>query len=554
MRFHVAFVCLSLAMGSSLGACDGEISEMGAEPGDPPGLPPGIPPVEIPEDEDLRAPLRRLTRHEYNNIVRDLFGDTSEPASGFPSAESGNGFGNDADALSVSNLLVEQYFEAAEAVAERASADLSRWSDCAESPTDEDECAEAILSSLLPRMYRRPVEDSEIDELLALRTALDAASFQEGMAGLIEAVLQSPDFLYRPEFGQGASSVRDDARTPTGFEMASRLSFLLWSTAPDETLWEAAENGELDTAEGVLRHAERMLDAPEARPVLRRFFDVFFRIGGVAGVTRSEEIYPSFNPTIGALMREETHAFIEDVIFDGAGDYPTLLTAPYTMLNEELAEFYGVSGVSGDEFRRVEIDPSRRLGVLTQGAFLTASTHSNFTSPVRRGGFIVQHILCEEIPAPTGDLAELATPPDPFSAPTARDRYTQHSEDTICAMCHRSMDPIGFGFENFDAIGLWRERENDVLIDARVEVPLLEGELNGPAELVGAISAAEESKTCFARTYMSFALGRDVGTFEDARLEETVNEAFRESGYNIKALILALTQTETFLLLPGELE
>lgn len=539
-----------------MGACDGSISEMGVDPGDPSVIPPVVPPVVVPEDESLRAPLRRLSRHEYNNVVRDLFGDTREPANSFPSTESGNGFGNDADALSVSNLLVEQYFEVAERVAANASevANLARWSDCAGDLAGADadaerECARAVLEGLLPAAFRRPTGDAEIDGLLTLRDALDASDFEEGMAGVIEAILQSPDFLYRPEFGAGLA-MRADARVPTGYEMASRLSFFLWSTSPDEVLVAAAESGELNTAEGVRLHAERMLDSPNARPMLRRFFDAFFSIGGVAGVTRSSELFPDFNSSIGVLMREETHTFIEHVIFDGEGDYRTLLTAPYTMLNEPLAAYYGVPGVSGDDFRRVEINPEQRRGVLTQGAFLTATTHSNFTSPVRRGGFVVQHLLCDEIPAPTGDLAELATPPDPFSAPTARERYSQHSEDAICAMCHRVMDPVGFGFENFDAVGRWRDRENDVLIDARVDVPGLEGELDGPVELVLAIAESDDSTSCFAHSFMSYALGREVGGRDDARLEANVQSAFRESGYNIKALVIAVTQSENFLLLP----
>ncbi|MEM9192853.1 MAG: DUF1592 domain-containing protein [Myxococcota bacterium] len=543
---------VSLALLLGLG-CTGEFSDplLGPSGGGGPGPQPGI---TEPGSENLRAPLRRLTRAEFNNTVRDLFGDETSPGDALPADELGNGFGNDADALSVSILLVEQYATVAEGIAERAStpAKLAEWSDCALSVAadTEEECARSILAALLPRAFRRAVDPIEIDELIALRTALRPDStFEESMAGVIEAIVQSPDFLYRPEFGVPSG----EARRPTGDEMATRLSYFLWATMPDEALSAAAAAGELDTPAGVRAQAERMLVDPRSRPVIRKFFDAFLRIGGVAQAERSSEEFPDYTPEIGALMREETHQLIEHVIFDGAGDWPTLLTSSFTFVNEPLASFYGIDGITGTEFQRVDFNDQRR-GVLLQGAFLTASTHSNTTSPVKRGGFIARELLCQTIPFPEGDIAEEVTPPDPYMGDTARDRYSQHSSDPVCAGCHQYMDPAGFALENFDAVGRWRDTENDVTIDARGSVPTTDIEVNGPVELVQAIAQTREVNDCFAHHFMNYAYGRSLSDSEDAVLAAAIEEAFAESGFSIRELILALTQTQNFLALPAELE
>lgn len=509
--------------------------------------------------ETVRAPLRRLTRFEYNNTVRDLFGDTTEPGNELPNAQSGNGFGNDADQLSVSPLLIEKYESVAAGVAERATASpqqLSQWSTCVTSVTETSDpdteigCAEEVLGALLHRAFRRSVEQEEVDGFLSLWSLLrEDASFEESLEGTIQAVLMSPEFLYRPEFG-----IEDDSsptgRRPTGHEMATRLSYFLWSSTPDEELLDAAETGELDTPDGVRAHAERMLEDERSRPMLRFFFDQFLPIQGVAQAERSEEAFPDFTPEIGALMREETHRFLEHLIFEGAGDWRTALTADYTFLNGPLAEFYGVPGVSGDELRRVDVDPATRAGILTQGAFLVGTTHSNTTSPVKRGGFIVSELLCRHIPFPTGELADEITPPDPYSGDTARERYAQHSEDDACAGCHAMMDPAGFALENYDAVGRWRDTENGVEIDASAQMPGWDYAVDGPVEFVSELAKTEDAYMCLTAAWLKFALGRsDVWEVAHA-----VKPQAELTEYDIKALIVAMTQTDSFLYLPAQPE
>ncbi|MBC8072633.1 MAG: DUF1592 domain-containing protein [Deltaproteobacteria bacterium] len=510
-----------------------------------------------------RAPLRRMTRFEYNNTVFDLLGDDTLPGNAFPSEEIGNGFGNDADAQAVSSLLAEQYLGVAEDIAARATetpAKLGALSSCAgeiTTSTDratEDACARTLIAELLPRAFRRPVDDAEIAELVALQQAIrEQAEFPLSIATTIEAILQSPDFLYRVESGEDDGNGH---RRPTGHEMATRLSYFFWGTMPDADLFAAAEAGELVDAEGVHAQAERLLDDPRSHHVVRHFFDNLLPIGSLSQLERDDVRYPKYTAQIGAYMREETQTFLEHEIFEGPGTWPDALTAEYTFVNAALAEYYGIAGVEGDAFQKVDIDTTQRLGLLTQAGVVAGTIHSNETNPVVRGSFVTQKLMCNTIPLPTGDVAAEVVPPDPDSGATARERYSQHSEDPVCAGCHRFMDPIGLALENYDAVGLWRDTENGVAIDASGAVPGTEGTVDGPVALARKIAEAPETQACFARHWSNFAYGRTLDREDEADtcVSDGITAVFTESGYDIRELLLALTQTDAFLYLPTEQE
>ncbi|WP_438010356.1 DUF1592 domain-containing protein [Sorangium sp. So ce321] len=497
-----------------------------------------------------RAPLRRLTRFEYNNTVRDLFGDTTQPAFSLPSEDVGNGFGNDADALSVSSLLAEQLSTVAEGVARRATASpeaLAKLAPCASNvrPEGEEACARTIVERIAPLAYRRPLAAGEADELLALYSVgRTDATFDVGVATVIEALLQSPDFLYRIEWGT-SDPEHPELRRPTGDEMATRLSYLFWGTAPDEELRTAAQAGELSTKEGVRAQAERMLEHPRARTTIRFFFDNLLPISNLADLERNAEAFPTFSKTIGALMREETQRFLEHEIFEGTGTWASVLTAPYTFMNGPLAAFYGVPGVTGDEFQQVQLDTTQRLGLLTQAGMMAGTTHSNTTNPVVRGSFVLQKLMCLKIPLPTGDILERVKPPDPYTGATARERFSQHSQDEVCRGCHHLMDPVGFTFENYDAVGLFRTTENDVTIDASGSLPGSTETVSGPTELVKELAETEEVHGCFATRWTEYAYGLTLRA-EDACTKQEITTAFKASGYNVKQLLIDLTQTDAF--------
>jgi hypothetical protein len=341
---------------------------------------------------------------------------------------------------------------------------------------------------------------------------------------------------------------------PSGDEMATRLSYLFWATLPDPQLQAAARSGELSTNAGVLAQAKRLLDDPQARSIVRFFFDNLLPIATLPQLPRDPAVYPTYSSAIGSLLRDETQRFLEYEIFEGPGTWPGALTAPYTFMNGTLAQFYGVSGVSGEPFQKVALDPSQRLGFLTQGGVMAGSTPSNHTNPVLRGSFIAQKLMCRPLALPS-DPAILAKikPPDPYTGKTARERFSAHSRDAVCASCHQFMDPIGLTFENYDAVGLYRTQENGVTIDASGALPGSPGTVANAVELVQKIAASEETQQCFALHWLEFAYGRTLSAADaaDECTIQAIDASFKANGYDVRKLLLDLTQTEAFLFLPA---
>lgn len=564
----------ALALGAALAACTGEITrdQSNAMPPAQPGATGGssggggggsssVTGGSVGEScaaingVNVRAPMRRLTRFEYNNTVRDLLKDTSLPANAFPSEELGNGFGNDADAQEVVPALADQYVYVAEKVAAAATASdkIGLLAACAPQVTDaasETACAKTIAETLTAKAWRRALLSGEADSLVALFSTVRAnEDFATSVAAMLEGILQSPEFVYKPELGVAVPG-RAGAFQPTSDEMATRLSYLFWGSMPDDVLRTAAQNGDLLKADGVKAQAERLLADPKSHEVVRFFFDNLLPISALPSLERDAKTYPTFSAKIGSLMRTETQTFLEKEIFAGPGTWPGVFTAKYTYANQELAAFYGLSGVTGDAFQKVMLDPStHRGGLLTQAGVLSGPVHTNHENPVVRGSFVVQKLMCRTIPKPTGAVLAKVTPPDPDSAATARQRFSTHSSDPVCRACHVNMDPFGFALENFNVVGLWRDAENDVPIDASGDAPLL-GKFNGPLELEALLAQSEDVQQCFASNWMNFGYGRTLAPAEDCGVE-SVRRQFKESGYNVQQLLVALTQSTAFLSLPA---
>jgi hypothetical protein len=554
----------------SAAACTGEVTQ--GKPGTNMGTAGttgggGAPPVIAPNDcassPPPRAPLRRLTRYEYNNTARDLLGDTTSPANAFPSELLGNGFGNDAESQPVGGELANQYMLVSETVAAAvtAPARIGSLAACAAQvtattdATTEAACVRSIVDSFTPKAWRRALQPGEADSLVALFQTVRASSdFPTSVAAMLEGILQSPEFIYKPEFGTAAIAGKPHLMQPSGDEMATRLSYLYWASTPDDALRAAAASGQLATAAGVRTQAERLLADPKAREVIAHFFDKLLPISELAALNRDPTEYPAFSPKVGSLMRQETQTFLDHVIFSGeagAGTWPSAFTADYTFVNQELATFYGIAGVTGDTFQKVPLDTTKRKGLLTHAGVLAGPIHTNHENPVVRGSFVVQKLLCNPIPFPSGDVAAKVTPPDPNSAATARQRFTQHSLDPVCRACHINMDPVGYALENFDVIGQYRTQENGVTIDASGQIPLL-GDMpfNGAIELGQRLADSEAAQNCFASNWMNFGYGRTVISDDEVCSINSVQAKFKETGFNIKELLLALTQSDAFLYLP----
>jgi hypothetical protein len=231
-----------------------------------------------------------------------------------------------------------------------------------------------------------------------------------------------------------------------------------------------------------------------------------------------------------------------------------MLTAPYTFVNEALAKYYGLPGVQGASFQKVPVDTTQRLGLLTQAGVMAGTTTSNFTNPVLRGAFVARQLMCRPLRLPSDpNILAMVKPPDPYSGKTARERFGAHSKDPVCAACHQQMDPIGLTFESFDAVGQFRTQENGVVIDTSGQLPGTQGTLRNAMELAQAVAAEAETQACFVAHWLDFAYGRSLQPADsaDACLKERVETAFKASGYNVKQLLLDLTQTDAFLYLPG---
>lgn len=499
------------------------------------------------------APLRRLTRAEYDNTVFDLLGDASQPARAFTPDEEVNGYDNQAAAQTVSVLLAEQYQVAAEALAvNNLGAVLSQAPSCAGGPpADCDAEAAAFVASFGRRAFRRPLSAEELTDYQALfSAAATLGGAFDGATGLqlvVEAMLQSPQFLYRPEFGAPGEP---GATTPlTSYEIASRLSYTLWASMPDDELLDAADAGLLLSADEIAYQAERMLAAPRARDAVKRFFGLWLGLDdvvtyvGAAG--KDLALYPDYRASDLPFLVQEAEFFIEYVVFEERAGAGELFTAPYTMMNAEVAEFYGVDASNlGETYQRVDLD-GRYAGILSQPGLLALHASRNNTSPVHRGLFIRESFFCQP-PPPMPDVIPEAPDVD-LSLPT-REQYIQHAEDPACSGCHLLMDPIGFGFESFDAIGRYRAEQAGVPIDDSGEIfgtADADGPFDGVAELGATLAGSAEVRDCVTSQWFTFAFGRSEEEADAATLA-AMRDRFVETDLDLQALIIATTLSDSF--------
>ncbi len=500
------------------------------------------------------TPIRRLTRFEYNNTVRDLLGDDTNPADALPPEEEVAGFNNQAGALTTSDLLVEQYANVAEAVSARAVTNIGALMDgCDPVSQGGDGCALSFIERWGQRAYRRPLVQEEIDRLKGVFDWAvadpDLGTFEDGIQMVIEVVLQSPFFLYRPEYGSD-TPIEGDVVPFTSWEMATKLSYMFWNSMPDDPLFEAAANDALVTREQIAAQARRMLEDGRAKDTIRNFHRQWLLLTELENVTKDTSIYPAFNASLRPLWEEEIQTFIEQVILEGDGTLETLLTGDYSFMNEELANFYGndvIDPVTGTEFRRVQLDPTRRSGLLTSAALMATHANLNQSSPVFRGKFVREQLMCDTLPLPPNDL--VIEPPELDPTKTTKEQFEEIGADPACASCHSLMNPIGFIFEHYDGVGQWRDQQNGKDIDAVGEVVQtddLDGTYDGAIELAQALATSTQVQECVSSQWFRFSYNRSV-TPEDSCSLDQINETFVASNFNVRELLVALTQTNAFL-------
>ena len=502
--------------------------------------------------------LRRLTHSQYDNTVRDLLGDYSRPALRFPPEDYVDGFKNQLHYQSMPPLLVEAYSSSAEKLALNAfrAGDINGLIPCKAVTPSDVKCRDLFVRSFGLRAFRRPLREAEFKRYTAAFSAQAAASerFLDGARTVVEAMLQSPSFLFHMEAGPDGKSV--------DYDIASRLSYLLWDTMPDKALLDAAAKGELSTPAGRESAAHRMIADPRARQALDEFFDEWLRFDRVLNSSKESRRFPEFSLEMAESMVEETRRLLDHLVWDDR-NFMELLTADYGYLSADLAALYKLPAPAG-QFELVRFPASaRRAGILGEASFLAANAGPTETSPTARGIFIREKLLCQHVPPPPPNVDTNLPEASAEKPLTRRQRMSAHVENPLCASCHRLMDPIGFGLERFDAIGRLRERETILIenpegnrrADKKIDLDLdTRGEIAGipnsafsdSKQLGGILARSPVCQECMVRQIFRYAYGR----LETSSDEETIHQlfaTFRDSGFHFKDLLIGLVRSPEFL-------
>lgn len=414
---------------------------------------------------------------------------------------------------------------------------------------EELSCATTVLSNLMHCAYRRPVTSEDLDKTLAFyKEGSTGDSFEAGIEQALSSILVSPNFLFRVErdpkgmTAKGATS--KSAYKLSDVELASRLSFFLWSSIPDEELLALAEKGELHQPAILENQVRRMLADPRVSSLASNFAGQWLYLRNLESITPDLRLYPDFDDNLRQALREETELFFESIVRENRSAV-NLLKADYTFLNERLASHYGIPNVYGSRFRRVQLKPEwHRGGLLRQGSVLTVTSYANRTSPVLRGHWILGNVLGTPTPPPPPNVPALKDKTI-LASLSVRDRLAEHRANAACATCHNRMDPPGFALENFDAVGRWRELDSEKPVDNTAGLP--DGsEFSGVDGLEAALLARPE---VFVHTLteklMTFALGRGIEYYDQPAVRQIVHHA-RSSNYRFSDIIVGITQSTPF--------
>jgi len=493
------------------------------------------------------SPLRRLTRREYNNFVGVLLGDTTRPADQFVPESMESGFLNGVDSTLLSSVVVDDFEQAATTLAKNATSAsaLKAFVGCDPTATaGQDTCATNFIKTFGAKAFRRQLDDSQVADYQALYKDRKADGFGVAIELVVRAMLQSPYFLYRLEFGMpNPSGAPVVPLTPD--ETATRLALLFWGSLPDATLTQAVKDGKLSTAADVRAQATRMLADDRGDAV---FSDFYVQLAELEGLPNQTKPAP-FTPDIGRLLIQETQQFVSQTLRKGDGLLTTLLTTPVTYLNKDLATYYGVSGVTSTSFVATTMPSGQRAGLLTQGSIAANFAHGGESSPVLRGKFILSQIACRPPQPPPNNVN--TTLPAPDVNKTARQQLIELTGQGTCSACHSFINPMGFALDDFDGFGRYRTtNQAGVAIDASADVVIPEdmaGHYAGHDDFLRALAASDTVRDCTSSKWFIYAHGR-VPEGDDACSLSQAATAFKSDG-NIRELLLKMTETPAFLYL-----
>jgi len=546
----------SLGAAPSAGATGGT-----GTPGSTPGVtgPGGTSPDGTTAAPDVnRVAIHRLNNTEYDNTVHDLLGVVSTPGKSFIEDEKLFGFDDIASAFGMTDAEYEQYSDAADALVTEAFADATlraRVVTCAPSSGTDTACTRKIISDFGLKAWRRPLETAEVDRLTTLATdaLASGADFNGSIAQVVTAMLSSVPFLYRVEIDANPAST--DAHPVGPYEMASRLSYLFWSTMPDTELLGAAAKGTLNDPGALSAEVDRMLADARASAFVSSFAGQWLGLRDLASHQVDPTVFPGWSEQLRSSMVAEGLAYFREFLSGGRG-MKDFFTADVNFVDAPLAALYGISAGSGTGPSRVTNTSDARRGFVGLASFLTLTSYSYRTAPTLRGKWVLENLLCQDIPPPPPNVPKLdsaSADPSMLQSENVRQRLEAHRVDPVCASCHKVLDPIGLGLENFDAIGEYRMNyPNGDAIDASGTLP--DGTpFVGLSQLTDALSKDTRLLDCVTRKMMTYALSREI-VASDASYTQKIQTTWTSDGLGLASLVKQIVLSDPFRSRRGEAE
>jgi hypothetical protein len=518
--------------------------------------------------------MRRLNIREYDNTVRDLLGTTQTlAANNFPGDNSDDGFDTVGSSLSYSDLLFADEFQSAATLitelTSRAATDplYKAVFSCTPTAANLSTCMTTVLTAFMPKAWRRPVTTAEVTAAVAVATAVEqsaesvttgdagaaASPAMAGVSAALQYVITSPNFLYHVELGNPQIVPASTATTPlSAYEVASRLSYFLWSSMPDATLTQLAASGQLINGAGVSAQVTRMVADPKFSSFMDGYVGQWIGTPNVSLIAPDPTMFPNASAAWQASIAPETSAFLQN-LFSTNAPLTDLLLANYTYVNGPLAQFYGISGVPATQttFTQASLAGTQRLGgILTQETFLTTTSFPTRTSPVKRGEYVMSQIICNP-PQPPPPMVPSFVQPEAGTMVTVRQALDEHASSAYCSSCHNQIDPIGFTFENFDATGAYRTVDNGAPIDSSGSLYGASGAAaNGAQGMAQAIAKDPRFPMCMVKEAMTYGIGRTFDTAAALAYVETVAVPLA-SGAQWQGLLQTVANSQGFLTTRG---
>jgi hypothetical protein len=514
------------------------------KPPDPTKMPP-TPPVPAGATASA-APLRRLNADQYRNTVADLLGiKDAIPASALPADESIQDRFITNVVRPVQGVDVERYADAAALLASTAVMNLSGLMGCDAAGGGEQACVGKFIENFGKRAYRRPMTMPEIDRAKKLYGVGRMVDVANGVRLVVQAMLQSVNFLYL--FEPAPASSTGKVVSLDAWAMASRLSYFFLNSMPDKDLFAEADANRLSTPDQIAAQATRLLSSARFLDTIGNFHDQWLELADLKAAEKDAKMFPNWNDPLRAALREETRRFVAYVMRDGDGKLETLLTANFSLLNGPLFDHYGVTKPAGStDWTKVDLKPGERAGLLTQAGLMASLAREDRTSFIRRGKLVREGFLCTKVPDPPPgvDASEAMIP----ATADARARAALHRTKPECASCHALFDPLGFAFEKYDAVGKYRTMESGKLIDTNSEITAtdhLDGTVKDAVELAQKLATADEVRTCIAKQWMRFGMGRDEVDDDTPSLTAAM-KGFKDSGWKVTDFLVSLAKSDTF--------